>query len=718
MTFEIRWKFLVDDIIKYLKYHKKDQIKFQISKTYSKNMDIVEFLTYIPNNYDYFINKLNVNIKKHNFNVIEKFQLLCYISSDTYSFFNQNDVWKRSSSYHYKNDTVDMVTDFYSFLIKKKLYHYNLYSLYQKINSYPDPFNILRKYYYYIKYHNEIKNNDLINSILMLNDNSIHELILSINEKNYIQFSELYKINYSENAQPFPYLCIEELLKRVNLDDYYKNDFFKLLKDSKQENLIYYNTINTKIDGKLLYKIPVVTNYNMAKDLILHDSDIIWNNKTISDFFKPCSDENALINTLNYFYYEMRSGIYCEIVNNELRKFFIFVNPNYENTWHQNINFLGIKNFKNMTLDDMIRHKKEIISLNEYKEFKSYFLSQVRKKYKKPENYLPVKNWWSNAYIIDNVIKYYDDDPIIGKNHCDVIIDMILQTLKMNKITNTRFFFNKRDHPMLRKDLTQSYKFLYKSKTDIPNQYKKDGFIKIISWTGSEYFSDVLSPNVDDWVTTCNYVPNTSENFSSKTILENRNKLWIDWENRNDKIIFLGSSTGNPRRNKNQRMMLVDYVNSLPESEKIKYDVGITLINYRDKISEPCIIEFTMDDFPLHERIEMVDQMKYKYVISVPGHSAPYRYLTLFYLGFLVFRVDPPEERMDIETMWCDLYLDPFKDYVPIKSDLSDLNEKVNYYIQHQDECKKILNNVKLKLENELSRNGMIDHFKNFMNLY
>src|SRR5690606_32988391 len=85
-------------------------------------------------------------------------------------------------------------------------------------------------------------------------------------------------------------------------------------------------------------------------------------------------DDDAILNTFEYLYYHTRSGIYCEIKNNVLSKFIMFVNPEYENNWDP-IRFLGFKNHKNMTIEQMLNSEaSDFLTLEEYKIFKSDFI--------------------------------------------------------------------------------------------------------------------------------------------------------------------------------------------------------------------------------------------------------------------------------------------------------------------------------------------------------
>lgn len=471
-------------------------------------------------------------------------------------------------------------------------------------------------------------------------------------------------------------------------------------------------------------EVPVICDYHHIYFLIFDNeykpSVNQYDNPKLDPTFKKYidqklvntfQDDESILNTLNYLYFHTRSGIYCEIRDGKLRKFFLFANPCYENNW-EDVKFRGFKNFRNMTIQEMLKAEpEEDLTMEEYKMFKSYYITKLNAfngiaHGRKPENLIDVKNWWANAFIINNVMKKFDDSPIIDTAHCDVMVDFLTNLCEKRNIKNARFFWNKRDHPVLREDRKGPYTFMSDKKIGF-----LDRFAPILSWTGSEEFSDILCPNIDDFTVTLDYVPLISKEILMKPIEENRRKQNVPWDERMEKVIFRGSTTGVPRASRNQRIQLTKKFDKDP-----RFDVGISLVNYRDKVQVPRLIEFTMDNVQLATSIPMTEQMKYKYVINCDGHAGAYRLLTLHYLGFLVFKIDSLPERKSIGTLWADLILQKNKDYVPVKSDLSNLSDQVDEYMNHPEKAKRILKSSEEKRKTSLSRNGMLDYMEYLIN--
>ncbi|KAJ6625152.1 glycosyl transferase family 90-domain-containing protein [Mycena sp. CBHHK59/15] len=95
--------------------------------------------------------------------------------------------------------------------------------------------------------------------------------------------------------------------------------------------------------------------------------------------------------------------------------------------------------------------------------------------------------------------------------------------------------------------------------------------------------------------------------------------------------------------------------------------------------SEPIIKEFNIGggSSPREE------VYKYKYLLDVDGNTFSGRYLGLLRSGSLVFKSTAFEEYFN------DWFL-PYEHYIPVKPDLSDLLEKVEWAIAHEDEARLI----------------------------
>jgi hypothetical protein len=100
----------------------------------------------------------------------------------------------------------------------------------------------------------------------------------------------------------------------------------------------------------------------------------------------------------------------------------------------------------------------------------------------------------------------------------------------------------------------------------------------------------------------------------------------------------------------------------------------------------------------LGNKVPIDELFKYKYLINVDGNVAAYRLGFLFSLNAVVFIVEGKYK------LWFQDKLIENKHYIKIKSDLSDLKEKIYWCKSHDNECKKIAENA-VKFYNETFTN-------------
>lgn len=66
--------------------------------------------------------------------------------------------------------------------------------------------------------------------------------------------------------------------------------------------------------------------------------------------------------------------------------------------------------------------------------------------------------------------------------------------------------------------------------------------------------------------------------------------------------------------------------------------------------------------------------------------------------------------RQVADTMWYFPLLQPYVDHVPVKADLSDLEEKIRWCRENDDKCRRIGENAKIFYEKYVSRNALLDY--------
>ena len=93
--------------------------------------------------------------------------------------------------------------------------------------------------------------------------------------------------------------------------------------------------------------------------------------------------------------------------------------------------------------------------------------------------------------------------------------------------------------------------------------------------------------------------------------------------------------------------------------------------------------------------------------VYVDGHCAACRYGFMMRLGSVILKV---ESRQVAEEMWYFPLLKPYHDHVPVKADLSDLEEKIRWCRENDDKCREIGQNAKIFYEKYVAKSALLDY--------
>jgi hypothetical protein len=151
-----------------------------------------------------------------------------------------------------------------------------------------------------------------------------------------------------------------------------------------------------------------------------------------------------------------------------------------------------------------------------------------------------------------------------------------------------------------------------------------------------------------------------------------RSRIAVPWEDKQPAIYFAGSFTGAPDASNSRLLALL----RLRESG-LPCNVGFLRSTIPDSV---CNVAPAKDPEPLHE------MARYRFVLSLWGnHPFNPRLYRGLEGGSLVFHQATPHIRFLDDGI-----LRPGRDYVEIASDLSNLTEQVQYYLDHPAEAREI----------------------------
>ena len=103
------------------------------------------------------------------------------------------------------------------------------------------------------------------------------------------------------------------------------------------------------------------------------------------------------------------------------------------------------------------------------------------------------------------------------------------------------------------------------------------------------------------------------------------------------------------------------------------------------------------------------EQNSYKYIINIDGHVSAFRLSLELEYGWCILLVESKYK------LWFSDYLKPYEHYIPIKTDLSDLIEKIKWCKENDEKCKKIAENAMLFAKKYLSKNAILDYLQKLL---
>jgi hypothetical protein len=273
------------------------------------------------------------------------------------------------------------------------------------------------------------------------------------------------------------------------------------------------------------------------------------------------------------------------------------------------------------------------------------------------------------------------------------------------EIPDIDLFVNRRDFPIRKLDRTEPYHHLWDSRTQPLVSYAYDEYAPILSSCTASGFADLTIPTMDDWA---RVLGNRGIHFaSSKRTMTIRDVFGTPWNRKKELAVFRGTSTGiGVTPETNVRLRLVTQFQNHPYC-----NVGLTAFNTRPrKISGEPKIQFPRTDWvPLSNAMSMEEQSTYKYIIHVPGHVQAYRLSIELATGSVVLLVASEYK------LWYEDKLVAWEHYVPVSEDLSDLDERIQWCLQHDAECQEIAQNARHFYETYLSREGCLSYLKNLL---
>jgi hypothetical protein len=383
------------------------------------------------------------------------------------------------------------------------------------------------------------------------------------------------------------------------------------------------------------------------------------------DTHSPTNIDGPAWTTLHYTFHAHRAGILV-MIDYGVVELVPFVNTHFDNRLVLHGTKLGL----------VLPSGTEATSTAEY------FATKAEKTRQPVEDFIPqVEAWWFNGHVVCNV-PAPSGAPLWSARGLTELYDMIASAAALpGTPQRARLVLNKRDAPLL--PLHPPLHPLWRSRA----------FTRPLSLYGGPRFHDVLVPTPEHWALACTHA-----------------RDWNDpppWHVRASRAVFRGTATGpGVTLGHNQRLALAAW--GLAHTDIA--DVALTALSMRDRIVSPPAVSSAlmvrtrvahvmfMDATALEGSVRRAPVMSpqaqaaaFKYQIYVDGHSASSRLAWLLLSQSLVLMVESPVD-VAAPDMWLTraLALRPHEHYVPVRSDLHDLELKIRWAREHDADAQRI----------------------------
>tara|TARA_A100001011_G_scaffold382775_1_gene453090 strand:- start:1603 stop:4917 length:3315 start_codon:yes stop_codon:yes gene_type:complete len=481
-------------------------------------------------------------------------------------------------------------------------------------------------------------------------------------------------------------------IKKCKENNPKKKDKFKHNQNTNPRYQHFTQTHFTAGDEEQFETYRDAKTYNICGKKIDDTSNIFNTFKLIPEWIKYKNlKADCVINTFRYLFHKFKKGIFVKIADNELKVFLPFSKASYKNEWSHLIK-----------IDPKYKNIEEFLQFIGLKSGYTFFNKASINKNK--------EQWYSNNCLLRYDMKYmkYGYAPNEGDSNINIIKNMLENLCSERDIPDIEFFINRRDFPLLKRNSTEPYNYIWNDKNKPLISHKYEQYSPILSMVTDPTYADVVIPTYEDWARVQSkeniFFPNSCTNYD--TIF---NK---DWNSKIPTAVFRGTSTGCGVTVETNMRLKISKLSSEGKVAKdgIKYlDAGITKWNLRPrKLEQEFLQTIDIDSlgFGLVEEMSREEQSNYKYIINIDGHVSAFRISLEMNMGSVILLVESNWE------IWYKKFLKPWVHYVPINSDLSDIIEKIDWCKENEDKCELIVSNIQKFYDKYLSRDGILDYYQ------
>jgi hypothetical protein len=281
---------------------------------------------------------------------------------------------------------------------------------------------------------------------------------------------------------------------------------------------------------------------------------------------------------------------------------------------------------------------------------------------------------------------------------------------KKKSIPDCNFYINYKDQVLIHKINGVYYNPFTDAfgKVPLEDEWQKYKLGNLFSFSTIKNYQDIPFLTPDDIVRIFKIYTADENNKCANTY--DHPVLDVKWEDKKEIAFWRGTSTGCGNDIYSNPRMKLAYLSNKWSQEKI-LDAQIVKWAYKLKKSEKDSMfnrvntkKLNSLGIDLGEKVPIEELYKYKYVINVDGNVAAYRLGFLFSLNAVVFIVEGKYK------LWFQDKLVENKHYISVKSDLSNLKEKIWWCKNNDDKCKEIAKNAVEFHKETFSKENMYDY--------
>ena len=153
------------------------------------------------------------------------------------------------------------------------------------------------------------------------------------------------------------------------------------------------------------------------------------------------------------------------------------------------------------------------------------------------------------------------------------------------------------------------------------------------------------------------------------------------WSERADLVFWRGSTTGwefGHDIGELPRIRLALMCKGIAHTDVAIMGVAHMTVNY---FPIPAVEKFVRDNGIQGDRIPMLEHGRFKYAIDIDGLANAWSFIEKLLLGCCVLKVDSPFEQ------WFYDRIKPWEHFVPVRGDLSDLAERIQWCLENERRC-------------------------------